>query len=88
MSDDVQRMLDDIRFHAQIIGDAKRTIYCEPAVEEAVRAAVEEMDAGHLLTVVASPACPAGRLLVIDEQALEASYRATIQRSARGIRLS
>ena len=55
---DVERMLTEIRFYEQVLGDAKRTIYCEPHMAAAVRDAVEAHDAGHLFTVRSTPACP------------------------------
>lgn len=73
--DDLQRMLNDIRFYDQILGDAKRTICCPPEHATAVRDEVERRGAGHLFTVLVSPVCPPGKLIVIDEQAMEASMR-------------
>lgn len=63
------------RFFAQIIGDAKRTVLCEPHRVDEIRGAVDRMGAAGILTVKASKVCPEGKLLVIDEQALEASAR-------------
>lgn len=77
---DVEQMLTDIRFYEQVIGDAKRTIYCEPSVAAAVRDAVEAHGAGRLFTVVASLACPEGKLIVADNAALEASFNEAMQR--------
>ncbi|MFD9249528.1 hypothetical protein [Streptomyces bottropensis] len=81
-------ILDEIRFRLQIAADARRTLICEPDQVDAVQAAVDQLDAGGTFTVKASPYCPAGQIVVIDEQALEASWRQTVQRVARqGIRL-
>jgi hypothetical protein len=76
-------MLTEIRFYEQILGDAKRTIYCQPSVTAAVRDAVEAHSAGHLFTVRSTPVCPEGKLILVDEQALEASFNATVQRGMR-----
>ena len=82
---DIERMLTDIRFYSQVIGDSKRTILCQPSLVDAVREAVEAHDAGGIYTVRASPACPDGKLLVLDEQAMEASFQQAVQRSVRGL---
>lgn len=81
-------ILDEIRFHHQIRTDARRTLICEPDRAAAVQAAVEQLNAGDTFTVKASPYCPEGQIVVIDEQAIEASWRQTVQRMAgQGIRL-
>jgi hypothetical protein len=79
----MRRMMDDIRFWDQIQGDAKRTILCLPEQVDAVRAAIDQKDVGHLLTVRSSPLAPEGKFIIIDEQALEASWRQMIQRPIR-----
>lgn len=71
----------------QVAADARRTLVCEPGRVDAVRSAVDQAGAAGLFTVRASPVCPAGRILVLDEQAMEASWQQTIQRTARGIRV-
>lgn len=83
---DVERMLTEIRFYEQILGDAKRTIYCQPSVAAAVRDAVEAHGTGHLFTVRSTPACPEGKLILVDDQALEASFNAAVQRGMRNWR--
>ncbi|MEH0657758.1 hypothetical protein QA860_08425 [Streptomyces stelliscabiei] len=80
MSDDVQRMLTEIQFFHLARQESKRTILCEPHREHQVRAAVDQADAADILTVRASTACPEGKLLVIDENALDAGLRETAQR--------
>lgn len=85
--DNVERMLTEIRFYEQVIGDSKRVIYCEPHMATAVQDAVQAHYAGHLFTVRSSPACPEGKLLLVDEQGIEASLNASVQRSMRNHRL-
>lgn len=80
-------VLEEIRFHMQVALDARRTLLCEPDQVTAVQAAVDQLGVGGTFTVKASPVCPAGKLLVLDEQAMEASWRQTVQRAGRGIRL-
>ncbi|MEV7975414.1 hypothetical protein [Streptomyces sp. NPDC086519] len=75
----------DDAFWAQIAGDAKRTILCEPHRVDEIQAAIDEHGYDHL-TLRASPYCPPGQLLVIDDAAVEASERQLIQRLRKGIR--
>lgn len=65
-------ILAEIRILLQEHVDAQRTLICEPARVDAVRSAVETLGARARFTVKASPACPPGKILVLDEQALEA----------------
>ena len=65
-------MLTEIRFWQQVVGDSKRTVVCSPDLESRCKGYVEARGLGHLITVIASPACPDDRLFVIDEQAMNA----------------
>ncbi|MER7761513.1 hypothetical protein [Streptomyces sp. NPDC097619] len=76
----LDQMLTSIRFHDQVLLDARRTLVCPPNLADEVRAVVKKYDAAGLFTVVASPACPEGRLLLLDEQAMEADLRASLLR--------
>lgn len=78
---------EEIRFFAQTIGDAQRTLLCEPGRVDEIRAAVEAQGLGATITVRGSVGCPPGRLLLIDEPALQASMNQTMQRAARNIRM-
>lgn len=78
-------MTDAERFWQQIEGDAKRTILCEPHRLDAIQAAVKQRGLADLITVRASPYCPAGQLLVLDDSAMEATWQQTIQRAARSL---
>jgi len=71
-----------LAFWKQIQGDARRTVLCEPHRVDEVRALVEERGYDHI-TVRASPVCPEGQFLVIDEVALEASWQQSLQRMRR-----
>lgn len=77
-------MSDDEKFWQQIEGDARRTVICEPHRVEEIQAAIVERGYDHI-TLRASPACPEGLLLIIDEPALEASGRQAVQRSIRSL---
>lgn len=78
---------EELRFTAQTLGDAKRTIICEPGRKDEVCRAVDRMSLAGLLSVRASEACPPGKLLVIDDQAIQASTNQSFQRAAKNIRL-
>lgn len=80
-------VLDEIRFLLQVHADSQRTLICQPNRAPAVQAAVDQLGATDAFTVKASQVCPPGKILVLDEQALEASWRQTIQRAGHGIRL-
>jgi hypothetical protein len=77
---------EEIRFWAQIQGDAQRTVICEPHRADEIRAAVAERGYDTFITVRASLACPEGKLIVIDEAAMEASQRQLFQRAGKDIR--
>jgi hypothetical protein len=79
VSDDMQRMLDAINFLHLIREGSKRTILCEPHREHQVRATIDQARAADILTVRPSGACPEDKLLVIDENALEAGLREAAQ---------
>jgi hypothetical protein len=74
----------DEAFWAQVQGDAQRIILCEPHRVDEIQAFIEERGYKHL-TLRASPYCPEGKLLVIDERAIEASGRQALQRSFRDL---
>ncbi|MFF8482348.1 hypothetical protein [Streptomyces antibioticus] len=78
---------EEIRFWAQMIGDRQRTVICEPHRIDEIRAAVAERGYDSFITVRASPFCPEGKLLLLDEVAMEASQRQLFQRAGRDIRL-
>ena len=78
-------LVNDVRFWDQVQGDAKRTVFCEPHRADEIRAAVEARGYGDILTVRSSPCCPEGKLLVLDDSAMEASWRQTVQRTTRSL---
>ncbi|NUS82766.1 MAG: hypothetical protein HOY75_08430 [Streptomyces sp.] len=77
---------EELRFMAQTLGDAERTIICEPQQEAQLRFLVDQMGMATLWTVRASLACPTGKILVLDEQAMQASFNQTLQRAAHNLR--
>lgn len=78
---------EEVRFYAQTIGDAQRTLLCEPSRVEEVRSAVQSQGLDAVITVRASEGCPVGRLLLLDVPALQASMNQTMQQASRPIRM-
>jgi hypothetical protein len=78
---------EELRFYMQTLGDARRILICEPASVDEVRSAVNVLGMAALWTVRSSPCCLPGKLLVIDEPALEASMNQAAQRAAKDVRL-
>lgn len=73
---------DELRFMAQTLADSKRTILCEPDREAEIRAIVDQMGLSTVWDVRGSRACPFGKLLVLDENAMQAAFNQTVQRAA------
>lgn len=65
-------VLTEVRFWAQVIGDAKRTVICSPDLESRCKGYVEARGLAGLITVQASPYVPDDRIFVVDEQAIGA----------------
>lgn len=76
-------MLDEIRFWAQVIGDAHRTVLCSPENESRVKGWIDARDMGGMLTVEVSRYMPDDVIYLMDEQAIEALCRESIQRLTR-----
>lgn len=76
---------DELRFTTQVMNDARRTLLCEPDMANVVRALIEAMGAAGTFEVRSSSACPSGKILVLDEQALTAAENQTLQQLSRGI---
>jgi len=68
----VNDVITEVRFWAQVIGDAKRTVICSPEMESRCKGYVDTRGLAGIITVMASPACPDDRLYVIDDQAIMA----------------
>lgn len=65
-------VLTEVRFWAQVMTDAKRTVICPPDLESRCKGYVGARGLGHLITVMASPFAPENTLYVIDEGAMQA----------------
>lgn len=83
VSDDLLRLLDAIAFQRIVDAESKRTLIVEPHRHAQIQAAVDGAGANRWLTVLASPACPAGKILVIDEQAMDAAMNEMASRPIR-----
>lgn len=80
----MQQMLNAIRFHEIAREESKRLILCEPQREHQIRAAIDQAGAADILTVKPSPACPEGKLILIDHGTFEAQQREWLQRASGG----
>lgn len=83
MTDDLQHLLTAIAFQAIVDAESSRTLIVEPHRHAQIQAAVDGAGANRWMTVLASPACPAGKILVFDEQAMDAGMN---EMAARPIR--
>lgn len=71
--------LDEVRFWAQVITDAERTVVCSPDLESRVKGWVEARQLGGMIKVVPSRLCPDDQMWVVDEHALAASTAQSFQ---------
>lgn len=79
----IAQMLYDLRFAEQIEGDSARVIVCPPGWEHAIRAAIDQLGVRRDLHRVTPSPLAVDCFYVIDEQAIEADLRETMQRSAK-----
>ncbi|GAB3166936.1 hypothetical protein GCM10027059_26670 [Myceligenerans halotolerans] len=72
-------MLDDVRFWAQVYEDSRRTLIVPPDLESRAVETVKARGLEGIVTVRVSRWLPAGMVFLIDEQAIEADWRHTMQ---------
>lgn len=72
-------VLNEARFWLQVMTDSQRTVLCPPEWESRCKGFVDARGLSGLITVVASPICPAGQIVVVDTNAVEAGWRQTLQ---------
>lgn len=65
-------MLTEVRFWAQVAGDAKRTIICSPELESRIKGYLRAAGLDGFHSVVVQPYVPDYTFYVVDEQALNA----------------
>jgi hypothetical protein len=73
------RLATELRFLDIAREEARRTIHCEPHRVDEIRAYIDGQGAGDYLTVVANPACPAGQMLIFDDNAIAAAHEQFLQ---------
>ncbi|GAA4439494.1 hypothetical protein [Phytohabitans houttuyneae] len=73
----------DAAFADIIRQEAKRTILCPPDQATRVRWLIDQAGIADILTVVESQWVPAGTLLVVDQQAIEAEFQEDLRRPFR-----
>jgi hypothetical protein len=66
-------VLTEVRFWAQVIGDAKRTVMCSPDLESRCKGYVDARGLSGLITVKASRYVPENQIFVIDDGAVAAT---------------
>lgn len=76
-------MLSEIKFWQQVMTDAQRTVICSPEMESRCKGFVEARGLAGIITVKASPVVPNDRLIVLDEQALQAANHQAMTRPIR-----
>lgn len=72
--------LTEVRFWAQVIGDAKRTIMCNPDAESRIKGWIDARGMAGLLTVKPSPYVPENRIFILDEQGMQANLNERLAR--------
>jgi hypothetical protein len=65
--------LTEVRFWAQIIGDARRTIMCSPDNESRIKCWIDARGMSGVLTVEATPFVADDTIYVLDVQAANAA---------------
>lgn len=68
----VNDAMTEIRFWAQVMTDAERTIVCSPANKDRIQGWIDARRLGHILTVAVSPIPGGTELYVIDHRAMGA----------------
>lgn len=76
-------ILTEVRFWTQVIGDAKRTVFCSPDLESRVKGWIDARGMGHLLTVKATQGCPDTQVFIVDERGIEAEWQQVLSRPVR-----
>jgi hypothetical protein len=79
----IQRAMTVVRFAEIAREESRRTVIARPEDAGRLRWTLDQAGVGDLVTVVESPYAPEGCYLVMDQQAIEAGTRETIDRMAR-----
>jgi hypothetical protein len=78
--------IGDLRAMQRRLDELRRTVICEPGREADVQAVVDALALPGLIEVIASDACPEGKILVLDRGALEAAQRELAEQLAGDLR--
>lgn len=72
----MDEVLTEVRFWQQVIGDARRTVFCPPDLESRCKGYVAARGLEHIITIQASPYVPENTIIVADLGAIDAeTYR-------------
>lgn len=82
MGQDPSRILDDCRFWSQVIEDSRRTLICPPELEPRLKTQMAALGLDGMVDVKVSTLLPDDTLLVVDENAMEASFQRDLQHAA------
>lgn len=72
-------ILDNVKFWAQAIEESKRTLVCSPENESRVKSYVDARGLSGLYEVLVTPNVPDDLIVVMDQNAIEASTRQRTQ---------
>src|SRR5690348_17024114 len=72
---DQMSVWDEVRFWAQVIGDARRTIVCSPELESRLKMSIAARGLDGIYTVEVSRFVPDNRVIIIDQQAIDSLSR-------------
>jgi hypothetical protein len=73
--------METLQCWVQLFEDSRRLVLCPPEWESRVKGLVDAHGMGGVFTVRASRVIPADQIVIVDENALEAQWRETLQRN-------
>lgn len=79
----MNKPLTEVRFWAQVLADAERTICCSPDNESRIKGWIDARGLSGLYKVIASPFVPDGQVFVVDEHAVDAATREAAHKDHR-----
>lgn len=79
----MSELLTEVRFWAQVVNDARRTIICSPELESRVKGWLGARDLLGFHTVEVNEYMPDERIFVVDQGALDAYMAQAMNRPIR-----
>ena len=79
----MSELLTEVRFWAQVAGDARRTIVCPPDLESRIKGWLSARALLGFHTVEANEYMPPDRIFVVDQGALDAYMAQAMNRPRR-----